>query len=154
MSATTCLVCGKHPAAGEDDVAEDDNGGVALECEKCEAPYHLKCLDPPLDDVPEGEWFCVTCEREEADDQVGIALGGGPDAEVDDAVPVEAEDPSMGEAGTDVPDEPDVKKGRGASRGPSKSATPRRSETPAKTLKRKPTSGSLNGTHRSTCSLA
>jgi len=32
-----------------------------LECEKCDTPYHLSCLNPPLSDVPEGEWFCETC---------------------------------------------------------------------------------------------
>lgn len=29
---------------------------------QCDNPYHLKCLDPPLDAVPEGEWFCLECE--------------------------------------------------------------------------------------------
>lgn len=23
--------------------------------------YHLECLDPPLDSVPRGDWFCVDC---------------------------------------------------------------------------------------------
>ena len=27
-------------------------------------PYHLACLDPPLEAVPEGEWFCPDCEEE------------------------------------------------------------------------------------------
>lgn len=47
-----CVVCGQ-------DTGDDD---ALLECEKCDNPYHLKCLDPPLDAVPEGEWFCLECE--------------------------------------------------------------------------------------------
>ncbi|KAF5316310.1 hypothetical protein D9619_006834 [Psilocybe cf. subviscida] len=40
------------------DYGEDDS---PLECDKCDAPWHLKCLDPPLDGVPDGEWFCPDC---------------------------------------------------------------------------------------------
>jgi hypothetical protein len=28
---------------------------------QCDYPYHLGCLDPPLDAVPPGEWFCPDC---------------------------------------------------------------------------------------------
>ncbi|KAH8826035.1 regulator of chromosome condensation 1/beta-lactamase-inhibitor protein II [Flagelloscypha sp. PMI_526] len=34
-----------------------------LECEKCDTPYHLHCLNPPLTSVPEGEWFCPRCSQ-------------------------------------------------------------------------------------------
>jgi hypothetical protein len=47
-----CVICNK-------DNGEEDS---PLECDKCDAPYHLRCLDPPLDAVPEGEWFCPGCE--------------------------------------------------------------------------------------------
>jgi len=47
-----CVTCNK-------DNGEDDS---PLECDKCDAPYHLRCLRPPLDAVPEGEWFCPNCE--------------------------------------------------------------------------------------------
>lgn len=45
-----CMGCGK---------ADDDD--ELLECEKCDAPYHLTCLSPPLSAIPEGEWFCPKC---------------------------------------------------------------------------------------------
>ncbi|TFK37496.1 regulator of chromosome condensation 1/beta-lactamase-inhibitor protein II [Crucibulum laeve] len=35
--------------------------GDPLECDKCDSQYHLACLDPPLDAVPDGEWFCPDC---------------------------------------------------------------------------------------------
>ncbi|KAF8991061.1 regulator of chromosome condensation 1/beta-lactamase-inhibitor protein II [Cyathus striatus] len=46
-----CAKCGK-----------DD--GDPLACDKCDAPWHLQCLDPPLPSVPEGEWFCPYCEED------------------------------------------------------------------------------------------
>ena len=35
--------------------------GQLLCCEMCPASYHLKCLDPPLDKVPRGDWHCPDC---------------------------------------------------------------------------------------------
>ncbi|KAH7891008.1 regulator of chromosome condensation 1/beta-lactamase-inhibitor protein II [Phlebopus sp. FC_14] len=49
-----CLVCDK-------DNGDDD---PALECDKCDHPYHLGCLNPPLQSVPDGEWFCPKCTDE------------------------------------------------------------------------------------------
>ncbi|KAI0640772.1 RCC1/BLIP-II [Trametes meyenii] len=49
-----CVICDK-------DNGDDDS---PLECDKCDYPYHLKCLDPPLDAVPDGEWFCPECDAE------------------------------------------------------------------------------------------
>lgn len=41
---------------------------------QCDNPYHLACLDPPLDAVPEGEWFCPDCEDEPG---APIVVGAG-----------------------------------------------------------------------------
>lgn len=69
-----CVGCNK-------DYGEDDS---PLECDKvrshdyvlfcghrsymrigqCDAPWHLQCLSPPLDAVPDGEWFCPDCEED------------------------------------------------------------------------------------------
>ncbi|TKY48378.1 Origin of replication complex subunit 1 [Spatholobus suberectus] len=35
---------------------------VMIECDDCLGGYHLKCLKPPLKDVPEGDWTCGFCE--------------------------------------------------------------------------------------------
>jgi hypothetical protein len=35
----------------------------AEDISQCDHPYHLSCLDPPLADVPEGEWFCPPCGK-------------------------------------------------------------------------------------------
>lgn len=44
-----CQVCG----------VDDDNG--VLLCDACESECHMACLDPPLERVPEGDWFCPKC---------------------------------------------------------------------------------------------
>ena len=40
-----------------------ERGDVMLLCDHCNAPYHTYCLDPPLDEVPEGDWLCPDCVR-------------------------------------------------------------------------------------------
>jgi hypothetical protein len=42
-----CLVCHK-----------DDNHAYLLLCEACNDEYHTYCLNPPLESVPEGDFFC------------------------------------------------------------------------------------------------
>lgn len=39
----------------------DEVGNEMLLCDRCDAEYHLQCLDPVLDEVPEGEWLCPDC---------------------------------------------------------------------------------------------
>ena len=46
----TCEVC----QSGLDDVH-------MLICDGCDKLFHLFCLDPPLKQVPDGDWFCKEC---------------------------------------------------------------------------------------------
>lgn len=39
-----------------------------LECDKCSQGYHMACLEPPLTDIPEGDWFCSKCVTAPAED--------------------------------------------------------------------------------------
>eukprot|EP00944_MAST-04C_sp_MAST-4C-sp1_P007660 g7660.t1 len=36
-------------------------GGDLLVCDTCPHAFHLNCLNPPLDCVPEGDWLCADC---------------------------------------------------------------------------------------------
>ena len=66
----SCPHCEKNgPAIGEE---EDDDehmefcrtckeGGELLCCDSCPSSYHLRCVEPPLEDVPDGEWTCHRC---------------------------------------------------------------------------------------------
>ena len=48
-----CLSCG---------IGSWRDGNEILLCEGCDTPYHLHCLRPPLASVPQGDWFCPTCQ--------------------------------------------------------------------------------------------
>jgi hypothetical protein len=37
---------------------------ILLLCDGCDAGYHLTCLKPLLNEVPEGDWFCDICEHD------------------------------------------------------------------------------------------
>jgi len=37
-------------------------GGEIILCDTCPRAYHLVCLDPELDEAPEGKWSCPHCE--------------------------------------------------------------------------------------------
>ncbi|OQR87802.1 hypothetical protein ACHHYP_08035 [Achlya hypogyna] len=71
------------PLVKEDAVEEEDEafplGIEPIGCEKCHEnnchekmllcdnncgrEYHIYCLTPPLDDIPEGDWYCPECEQ-------------------------------------------------------------------------------------------
>merc|ERR1712142_410363 len=44
-------------------------GGEVILCDTCPRAYHLVCLDPELDEAPEGKWSCPHCEQNGADDK-------------------------------------------------------------------------------------
>ncbi|XP_077948918.1 chromodomain-helicase-DNA-binding protein 5 isoform X2 [Gasterosteus aculeatus] len=57
----------EEPAA---EVEEDDHmefcrvckdGGELLCCDTCPSSYHIHCLNPPLPEIPNGEWLCPRC---------------------------------------------------------------------------------------------
>ncbi len=45
--ASDCVVCG--------------DGGTLICCDRCDDAYHLDCLDPPLKQIPDGNWYCPKC---------------------------------------------------------------------------------------------
>eukprot|EP01114_Cavostelium_apophysatum_P011889 TRINITY_DN2644_c0_g1_i2.p1 TRINITY_DN2644_c0_g1~~TRINITY_DN2644_c0_g1_i2.p1 ORF type:complete len:1202 (+),score=337.29 TRINITY_DN2644_c0_g1_i2:134-3739(+) len=48
-----CALCG---------LGTDDD--QLLLCDHCDEGYHMYCLDPPLTEIPKGEWFCEFCQDE------------------------------------------------------------------------------------------
>jgi len=40
-----------------------DRQNQMLVCDGCERGYHMGCLYPPLNKVPDGDWFCDACKR-------------------------------------------------------------------------------------------
>ncbi|KAK5910944.1 hypothetical protein CgunFtcFv8_005161 [Champsocephalus gunnari] len=55
----------------EPEMEEDDHhmefcrvckdGGELLCCDSCPSSYHIHCLNPPLPEIPNGEWICPRC---------------------------------------------------------------------------------------------
>lgn len=45
---------------------------VMIECDVCLGGFHLKCLTPPLKEVPEGDWNCGFCEAQKLGKEVEL----------------------------------------------------------------------------------
>ncbi|KAK9076544.1 hypothetical protein SSX86_004878 [Deinandra increscens subsp. villosa] len=53
-----CEVCGSRDRGDEMLICGDERGLIG-----CGAGTHIDCCDPPLESVPEGDWFCVKCSK-------------------------------------------------------------------------------------------
>ena len=65
-----CDKCKDDPAkdcgeCGCNECKKKDNTAVLLMCDECEYCYHIYCLDPPLEAVPEDDWYCPVCKNNE-----------------------------------------------------------------------------------------
>ncbi|XP_066578642.1 chromodomain-helicase-DNA-binding protein 3 isoform X2 [Amia ocellicauda] len=65
-----CGVGGGGGGAGGEAEEDDDHmefcrvckdGGELLCCDSCPSSYHIHCLNPPLPEIPNGEWLCPRC---------------------------------------------------------------------------------------------
>ena len=80
----------KPPSEGEEDVDVDGmdsegehadfcyickDGGELLCCDICPLAYHLGCLIPPMEAIPDGEWSCPRCEVGEGGECRGEGSG-------------------------------------------------------------------------------
>merc|ERR1712088_54510 len=76
----SCPHCVKNGVASVEDDDDDDEhmefcrvckeGGELLCCDSCPNSYHLRCIDPPLDEVPEHSWTCPRCSCEPLEGKV------------------------------------------------------------------------------------
>uniref|UniRef100_G3TYY5 Chromodomain helicase DNA binding protein 3 n=1 Tax=Loxodonta africana TaxID=9785 RepID=G3TYY5_LOXAF len=61
----SCPHCEKEGVQWEADHMEYcrvcKDGGELLCCDACISSYHIHCLNPPLPDIPNGEWLCPRC---------------------------------------------------------------------------------------------
>jgi len=53
-----------QPQENEDVCAVCNGAGNFLCCERCPRSFHFTCLNPPLEDTPEGVWFCNKCQAQ------------------------------------------------------------------------------------------
>ncbi|KAK3089173.1 hypothetical protein FSP39_001446 [Pinctada imbricata] len=60
--------CVREEIMNEGNIQYDDHCrachklGDLLCCETCSAVYHLACVDPPMEEVPEEDWVCGVCK--------------------------------------------------------------------------------------------
>lgn len=47
---------------------------VMIECDDCLGGFHLKCLKPPLKEVPEGDWICGFCDARKMGKKVQLPV--------------------------------------------------------------------------------
>ena len=47
-----------------------------LVCDGCDELYHMQCLDPPLTSIPEGDWFCDSCQANDFDISSTVDIEG------------------------------------------------------------------------------
>lgn len=65
----------KFPDGGEEQTDHQDycevcqQGGEIILCDTCPRAYHLVCLEPELEETPEGKWSCPHCESEGTQEQ-------------------------------------------------------------------------------------
>ncbi|XP_077209975.1 origin of replication complex subunit 1-like isoform X2 [Tasmannia lanceolata] len=52
----------EDPDVEECRICAKSRKSVMIECDDCLGGFHLKCVKPPLKEVPEGDWVCVFCE--------------------------------------------------------------------------------------------
>jgi len=45
-------------------------GGEIILCDTCPRAYHLVCLEPELEETPEGKWSCPHCESENIQEEI------------------------------------------------------------------------------------
>uniref|UniRef100_A0A1B6E1Q4 PHD and RING finger domain-containing protein 1 n=1 Tax=Clastoptera arizonana TaxID=38151 RepID=A0A1B6E1Q4_9HEMI len=60
IDLTSCQMCGLG-----------DREDIMLLCDRCDLGYHMDCLNPPLTEVPEGNWYCPYCP--DRDDVMNIS---------------------------------------------------------------------------------
>ncbi|XP_068081324.1 E3 ubiquitin-protein ligase UHRF1 [Anabrus simplex] len=59
-ASVKCKECGCHICGLKDDPDKQ------LMCDECDMAYHLRCLDPPLETIPNDEdWYCPLCKNDE-----------------------------------------------------------------------------------------
>jgi len=54
-----CKECGCQVCGGKEDP------DTQLFCEECQYLTHMKCCDPPLEEIPEGDYYCFVCKTDE-----------------------------------------------------------------------------------------
>ncbi|KAI9122498.1 hypothetical protein K1719_006338 [Acacia pycnantha] len=64
----------EYPEVEECRLCFSSGDDVMIECDDCLGAFHLKCLTPPLKEVPEGDWICGFCEAQKIGRDVSFPM--------------------------------------------------------------------------------
>ena len=64
----------EDPQVEECRVCFKSGKAVMIECDDCLYGFHLKCLKPPLKEVPDGDWICGFCEARKMGKEVQLPM--------------------------------------------------------------------------------
>ncbi|RAL43099.1 hypothetical protein DM860_009881 [Cuscuta australis] len=64
----------EDPEVEECKVCFRAGNSVMIECDDCLGGFHLRCLNPPLKEVPEGDWICGFCEARKSGKSVELPV--------------------------------------------------------------------------------
>eukprot|EP00966_Prymnesium_polylepis_P269569 6227156-Prymnesium_polylepis.1 len=78
IDETACSACGIETWA-------PGNWMLLCDGQGCDRAYHTRCLQPPLSEVPEGDWLCPVCSEAEARSAERSNSTSDPPAAVDGA---------------------------------------------------------------------
>ena len=48
---------------------------LLLLCDQCDRGFHTYCCNPPLDDIPDDDWYCMKCISSNIPDDQCIVCG-------------------------------------------------------------------------------
>lgn len=71
--APSCSTCKDNPKCKCKDCGCNECGGKEnpekqLMCDECDMPFHLYCLKPPLESIPDvDEWYCPLCKNDDSE---------------------------------------------------------------------------------------
>mmetsp|Transcript_22581 Transcript_22581/g.33018 ORF Transcript_22581/g.33018 Transcript_22581/m.33018 type:complete len:770 (-) Transcript_22581:183-2492(-) len=74
---TLCCFCGCRACFGKHD------SSYLLICDGCDVEFHTYCLNPPLEAIPEGAWYCSHCQATRPPEEIV------PKAEEEEETPIE-----------------------------------------------------------------
>merc|ERR1719242_1105411 len=69
-STSNCKMCGCRLCGGKDEPEK------LIVCEDCDFFFHTRCVDPPLEEIPEDDWYCLRsdCEKKHKSSEENIPV--------------------------------------------------------------------------------
>lgn len=56
-----CKMCGCHICGGKNEWDK------IILCDECDLGYHTTCLSPPVETIPDDDWYCPTCKTDDSE---------------------------------------------------------------------------------------